>query len=106
MLEGGVTRGEVHQEGRPMGFIAGDHAGKVKSPCGAGSHPISRQSASGKKCEGAQGDKVWETVEEETAQIALPRPSNTSKGITESSSKAATSQAGSWSLQKANGPKN
>lgn len=106
MLVGGFTWGEVHQEGRPMGFITGDHAGKVKSTCDAGSHPISRPSARGKKHEGAQGDKVWEAVVEETAQIALPRPSNTAKGVTDSSSKAATSQAGSWSPQKANVPKN
>lgn len=106
VLEGGFIWGEVYQEGRPMGFITRDHTGKVKSPRGAGSHPISRPSARGKKREGAQRDKVWEAVEEETAQIALPRPSSTSGGFTDSSSKAATSQAGSWSLQKVNGPKN
>lgn len=98
--------GEVCQAGRLMGSITEDHTGKVKSPWGAGSHPVSMPSAREKKHKGAQGEGVWKAEKEETARTTLLRPSNTSKGITESASKAITFQAGSWSLQKANGPKN
>lgn len=63
-------------------------------------------SAREKKHKGAQGEGVWKAEKEETARTTLLRPSNISKGITESASKAITFQAGSWSLQKANGPKN
>lgn len=98
--------GEVCQAGRLMGSITEDHTGKVKSPWGAGSRLVSMPSARGKKPKGAQREGVWKAEKEETAWTTLLRPSNISKGITESASKAITFQAGSWSLQKANGPKN
>lgn len=96
---------EVYQPGRLMQFITKTIQARSALLGVQCSYPISRLSVTGKKHKGVLGDVIWEAVEEETAWTTLLRPSNTSKDITECSPKTIVFPSGSWSLQKANGPK-